>query len=92
MPSEDGEVLLPRRITVALVNDYELVRRGLAEMLRPFRDRIDVVELDVADNPESRVDLALFDPYGRARLGLDRVCVARRVTPTSAASRSTRGR
>ena len=30
----------PRRITVALVNDYELVRRGLAEMLRPFRDRI----------------------------------------------------
>ena len=24
-------------------------------------------------NPESRVDLALFDPYGRARLGLDRV-------------------
>ena len=62
-----------RRITVALVNDYDLVLRGLAEMLRPFRDRIDVVELDVNRNPEFRVDLALFDPYGRARLGLDRV-------------------
>jgi DNA-binding NarL/FixJ family response regulator len=55
------------------VNDYELVLRGIAEMLRPFRDRIDVVELDVDHNPDQRVDVALFDPYGNARLGLDRV-------------------
>ena len=58
---------------MALVNDYELVVRGIAEMLRPFRDRIDVVESDVDHNPEARVDIALFDPYGNTRLGLDRV-------------------
>lgn len=61
------------RITVALVNDYELVLRGTAEMLRPYRDRIEVVELDIARNPGQRVDVALFDPYGHAQLGLDRV-------------------
>jgi two-component system, NarL family, response regulator LiaR len=73
MPSDDGEAPPPRRITVALVNDYELVVRGVAAMLRQFRERIDVVELDVAHNPDFRVDLALFDPYGNVRLGLDRV-------------------
>ncbi len=60
-------------MTIALVNDYELVLHGIAEMLRPYRNRIDVVELDVAHNPDQRVDVALFDPYGNAQLGLDRV-------------------
>lgn len=73
MPSEDRHTHSPKRITVALVNDYELVLRGVAEMLAPFRDRIDVVELDVDHNPDSRVDVALFDPYGNAGFGLDRV-------------------
>lgn len=60
-------------MTIALVNDYELVLHGIAEMLRPYRSRIDVVELDIAHNPDQRVDVALFDPYGHAQLGLDRV-------------------
>jgi DNA-binding NarL/FixJ family response regulator len=72
MSSHDGPPPL-RRTTVALVNDYEVVLRGVAAMLRPFHDRIDVVELDVDRNPEFRVDLALFDPYGLAGMGLDRV-------------------
>ena len=58
---------------VALVNDYELVLRGLAEMLDPFRDRVRVVELDVDKNPQHQVDLALFDTYGHPRNGIDRV-------------------
>ena len=45
----------------------------MEEMLRPFHDQIDVVELDVAQNPDFRVDVALFDPYGNPRLGLGRV-------------------
>lgn len=60
-------------IRVALVNDYEIVLRGLESMLRPFADRIVVVELDVAQNPEYAVDVALFDTYGHPKLGLDRV-------------------
>ena len=58
---------------VALVNDFELVLRGLAEMLDPFRNRLRVVELDVDTGPKHRVDVALFDTYGHPRNGLDRV-------------------
>ncbi|MEO5743754.1 MAG: response regulator transcription factor [Terracoccus sp.] len=54
-------------LRVALVNDYELVLRGLAQMFRPYRDRIAIVELD-ARMPVSRpVDIALYDPHGRAQ-------------------------
>jgi NarL family two-component system response regulator LiaR len=62
-----------RRIMVAVVNDYELVVLGVASMLRTFRDRIEVVELDIGENPHSRVDVALFDTYGHGQLGVDRV-------------------
>ena len=58
---------------VALVNDFELVLRGLAEMLDPFRDRLRVVELDVGTSPRQRVDIALFDTYGHPRNGIDRI-------------------
>jgi DNA-binding NarL/FixJ family response regulator len=60
-------------LRVALVNDFELILRGLAAMLGPFHDRVIVVELDVGTNPHDRVDIALFDTYGHARGGVDRV-------------------
>jgi two-component system, NarL family, response regulator LiaR len=63
----------PARIRVALVNDYEIVLRGLESMLRPFQALIDVIELDVDHNPDECVDVALFDTYGHPRLGLDRI-------------------
>ena len=65
--------LSERRIKVAVVNDYELVVQGVATMLRAFRDRIEVVEVDVRENPHGEVDVALFDTYGHRQLGLDRV-------------------
>src|SRR5438105_929607 len=61
------------RIRVALVNDFELVVRGTERMLRPAADRLAVVELDLERNPEQRVDVALFDPYGDPEGGLHRV-------------------
>jgi len=63
----------PGRIRVALVNDYEIVLRGIEAMLQPFSDRIEVVELDVAHNPAQTVDVALFDTYGHPKLGLERI-------------------
>jgi NarL family two-component system response regulator LiaR len=62
-----------RCIKVAVVNDYELVVQGVATMLRAFRDRIEVVEVDVRENPRGEVDVALFDTYGHRQLGLDRI-------------------
>ncbi len=72
MSQSEGRVA-PERTRVALVNDYEIVLRGLETMLRPYRDRIEVIELDVERNPDEIVDVALFDTYGHPRLGLDRV-------------------
>ncbi len=65
--------LPPTPIRIALVNDFELVLRGLEAMLAPFSDRIAVVELDVRSNPDQRVDIALFDTYGQLHGGMDRV-------------------
>jgi len=61
------------RTRLALVNDYELILRGLQGLLAPFTDRIEVVEVDVRKQPVQPVDIALFDPYGHTHLGLDTI-------------------
>ena len=48
---------------MALVNDHEIVVRGLERMLDDFRGRIRVVELDVRSSVDSRVDVALYDTF-----------------------------
>jgi two-component system, NarL family, response regulator LiaR len=63
----------PRRLRVAVVNDYEVIVAGVGAMLAPHRHRVDVVELDVEHDPDHRVDVALFDTYGQPGLGLARV-------------------
>jgi DNA-binding NarL/FixJ family response regulator len=60
-------------LRVAVVNDFDVIVRGVAGMLDPFRDRVHVVELDVGSNPEYSVHIALFDTYGHPRGGVDRV-------------------
>lgn len=61
------------RMRLALVNDYELILKGLQALLEPFTDRVEVVEIDVGQQPSQPVDIALFDPYGHMHLGLDPV-------------------
>jgi NarL family two-component system response regulator LiaR len=61
------------QVTVALVNDYELVLAGLSTMLRPYRDRIVVLDRAVDRVPARVVDISLFDTYGAADGQLDRV-------------------
>ncbi|MHA7986936.1 helix-turn-helix transcriptional regulator [Rathayibacter sp. CAU 1779] len=50
-------------ISVALVDDYEVVVRGLASMLRTYRGRIRIVELDVNKQVREPVDIALYDTF-----------------------------
>jgi len=63
---------------LAVVNDHELIVRGVAAMLDPFKDLIQVVELDL-DVPVTRpVDIALYDTFTRTNIGsddLDDLCV-----------------
>jgi DNA-binding NarL/FixJ family response regulator len=58
---------------VAIVNDYEVIVAGVRAMLAPRPHRVRVVELDVDQDPQQPVDVALFDTYGQPGLGLDRV-------------------
>lgn len=54
-------------IRIALVNDYDVVVKGLASILDDYRDLFHVVELDAGTMPERQADLALYDSFaGRA--------------------------
>ena len=53
-----------RPLRVTLAHESELVRRGLAEMLAPFADRVTLVASDDDAGPASFVDLTLHDSFG----------------------------
>jgi NarL family two-component system response regulator LiaR len=55
------------RIRVAVNDDYELVVSGVAAMLDPYADRVDVVELDSNEQTTSDVDIVLYDTFGQAQ-------------------------
>ncbi|WP_136610623.1 response regulator transcription factor [Sinomonas albida] len=50
-------------IRVALVNDYEVVVRGLEAMLRSYSDVLHVVELDASKDVGQSVDVTLYDTF-----------------------------
>ena len=54
-------------VKVALVNDHEIVVRGLERMLEDFSGRIQVVELDAQTQVAQPVDVALYDTFGVAQ-------------------------
>jgi DNA-binding NarL/FixJ family response regulator len=52
-------------ITVALVDDYDVVVKGVANMLEPYRDRIVVAELDSTMSVKDAVDIVLYDSFAQ---------------------------
>jgi DNA-binding NarL/FixJ family response regulator len=67
MPAPATPVGGDPRPRVAVVNDYELVVEGLAGMLAPFADRIEVVDAILIDEPvrNGPVGVALYDTFGQ---------------------------
>jgi DNA-binding NarL/FixJ family response regulator len=59
-------------VTVAIINDYEVVVRGVAAMLAPYDARVRIAELDTGGQPSSPVDVALFDTFSGRRHTLAR--------------------
>lgn len=59
-------------ITVALVNDYEIIVHGLAAMLSQYSDRVTIVAINVGDEPQRKADVALFDTFAGRRYAIDR--------------------
>jgi DNA-binding NarL/FixJ family response regulator len=62
-------------VTVALVDDYDVVLSGLAHMLAPYADRVRVVELDANEPVRARVDIALYDTFAQPESDHDEVAV-----------------
>jgi NarL family two-component system response regulator LiaR len=60
-------------IRLAIVNDYEVVVRGLASMLRTYSDRVEVVEVDANAHPSVPVDIALFDSFAQSFRDRERI-------------------
>ncbi len=52
-------------ITVALVDDYDIVVKGVANMLDPYRDRVVIAELDSSMPVEDTVDIVLYDSFAQ---------------------------
>lgn len=55
----------PTPIRVAINDDYDLVVSGVAAILAPYADRIDIVELDSNVPTASEVDIVLYDTFGQ---------------------------
>ncbi len=51
-------------ITVALVDDYDVVVKGVANMLDPYSDRIVIAELD-STSPSRTRDIVLYDSFAQ---------------------------
>lgn len=50
-------------LTLAILNDYEVVVRGVQAMLAPFADRVQVIEVGTDDQVNQPVDVTLFDTF-----------------------------
>ena len=60
-------------LKIVIVNDYEIVVRGLAAMLEPFDERVKIVELEAGGVPTGPADIALFDTFAGRRSALARI-------------------
>jgi len=67
-----------RHLKVALVNDYEIIVRGLHAMLEPFADRVLIVEHEVGGTPQRCADIALFDTFAGRRDAIRRAAAMAR--------------
>src|SRR5688572_27368132 len=54
-------------VRIAVVNDYEIVVAGVASLLKPFAQRVEVVELAANAQVISDVDVVLYDTFGQVQ-------------------------
>ena len=60
-------------IQVAIIDDYDVVVVGVANMLEPYRDRVVVAELDTNEPLVDHVDIALYDSFAQPESDHDEV-------------------
>lgn len=62
-------------ITVALIDDYDVVLIGVAHMLDPYRDRVVIAEIDANQGLADTVDIALYDSFAQPESDHDEIGV-----------------
>ena len=62
-------------ITVALIDDYDVVLIGLAHMFDRYRDRVVVAEIDAEEPLATSVDVALYDTFAQPEADHDDIGV-----------------
>ena len=62
-------------ITVALVDDYDVVVMGVANMFDQYRDRVVVAELDSNKPVEDAVDIVLYDSFAQPESDHEEIAV-----------------
>ena len=62
-------------ITVALVDDYDVVLIGLAHMFDAYQDRVAIVEIDTNEPVADPVDIVLYDSFAQPESDADEVSV-----------------
>jgi DNA-binding NarL/FixJ family response regulator len=62
-------------ITVALVDDYDVVLMGVAKMFDRYRDRVLVAELDSNEPVDDAVDIVLYDSFAQPESDHDEIAV-----------------
>jgi DNA-binding NarL/FixJ family response regulator len=60
-------------ITVALVDDYDVVLMGLARMFDDYRDRVVVAEINANTQTNDRVDIVLYDSFAQPESDHDEI-------------------
>ncbi len=54
-----------RTLRIAILNDYEIVATGLAQMFEPYSDRVTVVEVVTSAPVREPADIALYDTFSQ---------------------------
>jgi DNA-binding NarL/FixJ family response regulator len=62
-------------ITIALVNDYDIVVMGLAHILEQYQDRVVIAELDTNVSVSDAVDIVLYDSFAQPESDHDEISV-----------------
>ena len=71
--TKDDDAGGPRPITVALVDDYDVVVLGVAKIIDRYRDRVVVAEIDTNKPVEDVVDIVLYDCFAQPESDHDHI-------------------
>jgi DNA-binding NarL/FixJ family response regulator len=59
------ETTVRKPITIALIDDYDIVVMGIAHVLQQYRDRVVIAELDANQALSDTVDIVLYDSFAQ---------------------------